>query len=211
MKDLLSNVGSGGGAAAAAGGAPAAGGAGAAEEAAEEAKEEGEFPEACPSLDPSVILTITHREGGVRRGYGFRSFRLNGFRDDFFFPLCKSFELCMGCDGSFTTDKTDGGNGSWLQGWSAILMELMKMRSQPWPTHGVYGRDVTKQFSFATKIGELDELLKITFGLVYCDHRSALAAPGKCCHHVGICEVPFVYLEVNQPYLMQTCDYDNPL
>lgn len=82
VKDLLLNVGSGGGAAAAA--APAAGGAGgaAAPEAAEEKKEEKEegmspswlLSQAC---DPDAADTMPYREGGVRRGHGFRSVRLS--------------------------------------------------------------------------------------------------------------------------------------
>ena len=73
------NVGSGGGAAAApTSGGAAAGGAGAVEETKEEEKEEGTI---CP-------LSYSHRDnqtnvfyskGGVRRGYGFRSFRLERF------------------------------------------------------------------------------------------------------------------------------------
>ena len=79
VKDLLLNVGSGGGAAAApTSGGAAAGGAAAAEETKEEEKEEGTI---CP-------LSYSHRDnqtnvfyskGGVRRGYGFRSFRLERF------------------------------------------------------------------------------------------------------------------------------------
>jgi len=64
--------GSGGGGAPAAGGA-AAGGA-AAEEKEEEKKEEGMFLQRAYSTE--LMLTI-HREGRVRRGYGFRSLRLN--------------------------------------------------------------------------------------------------------------------------------------
>lgn len=78
VKDLLSAVGQGGGAAAApaAGGAAAAGGA-PAEEAKEEPKEEGEF--FAVALQGVVVprsLTNCCREGGVRRGHGFRLVRL---------------------------------------------------------------------------------------------------------------------------------------
>jgi len=66
--------GSGGGAAAASGGA-AAGGA-AAEETKEEAKEEGMLS-AKVKWYRSFAETV-HRKGRVRRGYGFRSLRLNG-------------------------------------------------------------------------------------------------------------------------------------
>ena len=81
------NVGSGGGAAAAptSGGAAAGGDAGAAEEKAEE-KEEGK--------DHIIhVVKMMHstnnfnREGGVRRGYGLRSLRLNSLR---IFSVCTS-------------------------------------------------------------------------------------------------------------------------
>jgi len=65
--------GSGGGAAPAAGGA-AAGGA-AAEEKEEEKKEEGMF---CLKISSTELMLTVHRKGRVRRGYGFRSLRLNG-------------------------------------------------------------------------------------------------------------------------------------
>ena len=64
--------GSGGGGAAAASGGAAAGGA-AAEETKEEAKEEG-----MSSVGVFGAFTDFYREGRVRRGYGFRSLRLNG-------------------------------------------------------------------------------------------------------------------------------------
>ena len=70
----LASVPSGGagGAAPTAGGAAASGGA-AAEEKAEE-KEEGTF---YTWQTEEMDTNISYREGGVRRGYGFRSFRLN--------------------------------------------------------------------------------------------------------------------------------------
>jgi 60s Acidic ribosomal protein len=79
IKDLLLNVGSGGGAAAAptAGGA-ASGGAAAAEETKEEEKEEG-------TVYPILYCYRANQtnkfysKGGVRRRYGFRSFRLERF------------------------------------------------------------------------------------------------------------------------------------
>jgi large subunit ribosomal protein LP1 len=84
VKDLLLNVGSGGGAAS----APAAGGAGAAEGAAEPEKE----PE--PEEGMNLLLFWStrraytdyfHSQGRIRRGHGFRSFRLERF---FNFPVC---------------------------------------------------------------------------------------------------------------------------
>ena len=79
VKDMLLNVGSGGGAAAApaAGGAAASGGAAAAaadEPAAEEKKEEGTSYD---TSDNNRIANKCHRKGGVGRGHGFRSVRLN--------------------------------------------------------------------------------------------------------------------------------------
>jgi hypothetical protein len=74
------NVGSGGGAApVAAGGAPAAGGDAAPVEE-EKPKEEGTtYHQAYEiALDESVT-NVFYREGRVRRGHGFRSFRLNSF------------------------------------------------------------------------------------------------------------------------------------
>lgn len=80
VKDLLLNVGSGGGAAPAAGGAAAAtGGDAPAEEKAAE-KEEGTLHH--PWNYARQTLT-THREGGVRRGHGFRSLRLSAFPSRF--------------------------------------------------------------------------------------------------------------------------------
>lgn len=81
IKDLLVNVGSGGGAAAAPGAAAAAGGAAAAA-APEEEKVEGAYWPFCGSHFPAsrgilYVLILSCREGGVRRGYGFRSLRLN--------------------------------------------------------------------------------------------------------------------------------------
>ena len=71
------NVGSGGGAAAApAAGGAAAGGAAAAEETKEEEKEEGMIY--CIIRKHSECFTdIFYSQGGVRRGYGFRSLRLS--------------------------------------------------------------------------------------------------------------------------------------
>jgi hypothetical protein len=70
--------GSGGGAAPAAGSGAAAGGA-AVEEEKKEEKEEGMFsePRICDRVQRLIVLF--HREGRVRRGYGFRSFRLIAF------------------------------------------------------------------------------------------------------------------------------------
>ena len=79
VKDLLLNVGSGGGAAAAptAGGA-AAGGDAAAEETKEEEKEEGTIYLVLCRY-PNHQTNNFYSKGGVRRGYGFRSFRLERF------------------------------------------------------------------------------------------------------------------------------------
>lgn len=83
VKDILLNVGSGGGAAAApaAGGASggAAGGADAPAEAAEEKKEEGWAPlsELHYMLEGISLTLCDFRKGGVRRGHGFRPFRLS--------------------------------------------------------------------------------------------------------------------------------------
>lgn len=78
---MLLNVGSGGGAApaasAAAGGA-AAGGDAAPEAAKEEEKEEGRHND-LTSLSPIGVTDTLNREGGIRRGYGFRSLRLSKF------------------------------------------------------------------------------------------------------------------------------------
>lgn len=76
VKDLLVNVGSGGGAAAAAGGAAAGGAAATADAPAEEEKEEGAFWPLCETKK-LIVLMRSYREGGVRRGHGFRSLRLN--------------------------------------------------------------------------------------------------------------------------------------
>ena len=76
VKDLLLNVGSGGGAAAAPAAGGAAGGEAAAEETKEEEKEEGTiFSPVLDILDSYTDMFCS--QGGVRRGYGFRSFRLN--------------------------------------------------------------------------------------------------------------------------------------
>ena len=81
VKDMLLNVGSGGGAAAAAPGAGAGGAAagGAAEEAApaEEEKEAGMFDPEPFRFRSSADHYRRNREGRIRRGYGFRSFRLS--------------------------------------------------------------------------------------------------------------------------------------
>ena len=69
------NVGSGGGAAAASSGPAATGGAPVAEEK-EEEKEEGSCYTFRHTLD-QLITDNYHSQGGVRRGYGFRSFRLD--------------------------------------------------------------------------------------------------------------------------------------
>jgi hypothetical protein len=71
--------GSGGGAASGAAGGAAAGGA-AAEEEKEEEKEEGmlfESPGSSFGMIQRLIFWF-YREGRIRRGYGFRSFRLSG-------------------------------------------------------------------------------------------------------------------------------------
>jgi len=82
------NVGSGGGAAA----APAAGGAaagGAAEAApAEEEKEEGMFPQSSFPASLDGATNTVYREGGVRRGHGLRSLRLNDLSSPFSSPFC---------------------------------------------------------------------------------------------------------------------------
>ena len=72
--------GSGGGAAPAGGAGAAAGGA-AAEEEKQEEKEEGMFPEPRAKLcdTDQQLIVLFHREGRIRRGYGFRSFRLIAF------------------------------------------------------------------------------------------------------------------------------------
>jgi hypothetical protein len=96
IKDLLVNVGSGGGAAAAAGGAAAGGAAAAADAPAEEEKEEGaSWPLYGPPflVDNEIVLTHCCREGGVRRGYGFRSFRLNSQH----YLLRRLFSLLLLC------------------------------------------------------------------------------------------------------------------
>jgi hypothetical protein len=78
VKELLLNVGSGGGAAAAPGaGGAAAGGEAAAEEAKPEEKEEGKTHPAAPDASTVQNSNAVDSQGGVRRGYGFRSFRLN--------------------------------------------------------------------------------------------------------------------------------------
>ncbi|GMF67528.1 unnamed protein product [Aspergillus oryzae] len=91
IKDLLTNVGSGG--AAPAGAAAAAGGAAApAEAAAEEKKEEGNDSIHEESAKVCGVLTFAHREGGVRRGHGLRSFRLSVFtRSAFLISFFTSF------------------------------------------------------------------------------------------------------------------------
>ena len=78
VKDLLLNVGSGGGAAAAPTAGGAASGAAAVEETKEEEKEEGTI---CPMLChyPDNHTDKFNSKGRVRRGYGFRSFRLERF------------------------------------------------------------------------------------------------------------------------------------
>jgi hypothetical protein len=81
VKDLLLNVGSGGGAAAAAPSGGAAAGTDAEAAPAEEEKEEGMCTPGPGSLRTiRCVLTLpTCREGGVRRGHGFRSIRLSFF------------------------------------------------------------------------------------------------------------------------------------
>lgn len=83
VKDLLLNVGSGGGAAAApAAGGAAAGGDTTAEETKEEEKEEGtHYPTNSRLLKD--YTDSSNSQGGVRRGYGFRSFRLSAFLQSF--------------------------------------------------------------------------------------------------------------------------------
>lgn len=78
MKEILTNVGAGGGAAPAAAGAGGAAGASgdAPAAAAEEEKEEGMRPIPGPH---NTNLTRRCREGRVRRGHGFRSFRLSAY------------------------------------------------------------------------------------------------------------------------------------
>jgi hypothetical protein len=89
VKDLLLNVGSGGGAApAAASGGAGGAAAGGADAPAEEEKEEGTLHPA-ERQKPADKTDMLHREGGVRRGHGFRSFRLSAFFR-FFFHICLS-------------------------------------------------------------------------------------------------------------------------
>jgi hypothetical protein len=79
VKDLLTNVGSGGGAAAVSSGGAAggAGGAAPAEDAKVEEKEEGmRFQH---HINEFLEADLDDREGRVRRGYGFRTFRLRDF------------------------------------------------------------------------------------------------------------------------------------
>jgi hypothetical protein len=78
VKDLLLNVGSGGGAAAAPTAGGAASGAAAVEETKEEEKEEGMI---CPMFGhlQDDFTDIFNSKGRVRRGYGFRSIRLERF------------------------------------------------------------------------------------------------------------------------------------
>jgi hypothetical protein len=80
VKDLLLNVGSGGGTAA----APAAGGAAASGDApAEEKKEEKEEGKMRFKLETiqTILTFLPCREGGIRRRYGLRAFRLSLRRD----------------------------------------------------------------------------------------------------------------------------------
>jgi hypothetical protein len=88
VKDLLLNVGSGGGAAAAptsgGGGGAAAGGDAAAPK--EEEKEEGMI-HLVRARKRRITTNTLHREGGVGRGYGLRSLRLNAF-SRFFLDIC---------------------------------------------------------------------------------------------------------------------------
>ena len=78
VKDLLLNVGSGGGAAAAPTAGAASGGDAAAEETKEEEKEEGTIYLVLCRY-PDIQTNNFYSKGGVRRGYGFRSFRLERF------------------------------------------------------------------------------------------------------------------------------------
>jgi large subunit ribosomal protein LP1 len=77
IKDLLTNVGSGGAAAPAAVGGAAAGAAAPAEAAAEEKKEEGKDSKLVRLGFANRNTDRWYREGGVRRGHGLRSVRLN--------------------------------------------------------------------------------------------------------------------------------------
>ena len=79
--------GSGGGAAPAA--AAAAAGGAAAEEEKQEEKEEGMFPVPRAKLcdTDQQLIVLFHREGRVRRGYGFRSFRLIAFHSKLKFAI----------------------------------------------------------------------------------------------------------------------------
>jgi hypothetical protein len=94
VKDMLLNVGSGGGAAAApaAGGAsaPSGGAGGAAEAAPEEKKEEG--MDAPRRGSQNELLILHYREGGVRRGYGFWTVRLNAYKDSALFVRLARFQ-----------------------------------------------------------------------------------------------------------------------
>ena len=82
VKDLLLNVGSGGGAAAAPTSGGAAAGGAPAEEAKEEKEEEGTISTFCHL--PRQYTDTSNSKGRVRRGYGFRSFRLE-----------RSFHSCL--------------------------------------------------------------------------------------------------------------------
>lgn len=77
VKELLLNVGSGGGAAAAPAAGGAAGGEAAAEEAKPEEKEEGKLPQHVLDGFGWQHADVFHSQGGVRRGYGFWSLRLD--------------------------------------------------------------------------------------------------------------------------------------
>lgn len=114
----LASVPSGGagGAAPAAGGAAASGGA-AAEEKAEE-KEEGTLQS---QQKIAMVTNPLYREGGVRRGYGFRSFRLNNQIPSSRIPRSRYFttngqgfwkELCGLC----WLFACHGNKGFWIKG-----------------------------------------------------------------------------------------------
>lgn len=124
------NVGSGGGAAAApaAGGAAAAGGEAAAEEKKEEKAEGTDF--ALPVIMWAVILTSWYREGGVRRGHGFRSLRLSNFH---FSLIC-----------SFAWPRSLGAGGVKLAGVDCYYKQTKPYDSIPsnCPVRSIYERGV---------------------------------------------------------------------
>jgi len=129
IKDLLSNVGSGGGAAAPAAGGAAGGGAAAAEETKAEEKEEGELTLSHDQLErPGEMLTDGYREGGVGRGYGFRSLRLDGSprRRQYHPSLCTSKSAWTATGILLPSTRWMEGNNTWLPGWRSSLRKCYR-------------------------------------------------------------------------------------